>query len=347
MKANIRKQRWLKRLSLTLLIALLVIGTGVVVVRRVYNVNLKPLSANQSSVTVNIPLGSSLAEIATILKDQKLIKSEWAFKQYVRNKGADSDIKAGVYELSPSYSVPEIVSIITEGKIKTNLVTILPGQTIKQIKQTLISHGFSGKSVELALQPNQYKGHPALVDKPEKADLEGYLYPESYQKTETTKPEEIVRLALDEMGERLTPSIRASIANQKISIYKGLIIASIAEKEANTQAERAQVVQVVLTRLTKGMRLEVDPTAYYGADKDGKPRSLRYDSPYNTYLHEGLPPGPISNISQESLAAVAAPAKTNWIYFVAGDDGNTYFSKTLEQHRQLIRQHCKKLCAAP
>src|SRR3990167_3328677 len=184
MKANIRKQRWLKRLSLTLLIALLVIGTGVVVVRRVYNVNLKPLSANQSSVTVNIPLGSSLAEIAKILKDQKLIKSEWAFKQYVRNKGADSDIKAGVYELSPSYSVQEIVSIITEGKIKTNLVTILPGQRIDQIRKTLINSGFSAAAVDKALDPALYANHPALVDKPTGASLEGYLYPESFQKND-------------------------------------------------------------------------------------------------------------------------------------------------------------------
>jgi UPF0755 protein len=92
------------------------------------------------------------------------------------------------------------------------------------------------------------------------------------------------------------------------------------------------------------MLLQSDPTAFYGAAKDGQEPSLRHDSPYNTYLYKGLPPGPISNVSESSLRAVAFPAQTDWLYFVAGDDGKTHFSKTLEKHNELTRKYCKKLC---
>src|SRR5690606_30784605 len=99
-----------------------------------------------------------------------------------------------------------------------------------------------------------------------------------------------------------------------------------------------------LTRLKMGMALESDPTAAYGAILDGREPSLSYVSPYNTYEIEGLPAGPISNVTANSLKAVANPADTDWLYFVAGDDGKTYFSKTLDEHERLTEQHCTDLC---
>ncbi len=95
-----------------------------------------------------------------------------------------------------------------------------------------------------------------------------------------------------------------------------------------------------------GIPLGSDVTAYYGARINGQPPSTSYDSPYNTLLHKGLPPGPISNVSDSSLSAVAHPANTDWLYFVSGDNGNTYFSKTLEEHQALTAQYCHKLCSA-
>ena len=220
------KKRWLRVTVISLLVGLALFVGGAVIVRQVYYQNLKPVSVSQKVVTITIPLGSSLDQIANILNENHLIKSKWAFKQYVRSKDADGDIKAGTYELSSGYSAQEIVSIITEGKIKTNLVTILPGQTIKQIKKTFITHGFLESAVEAAFKPSLYKNHPALVDKPVAADLEGYLYPESYQKSDNTKPEEIVTLALDEMQNRLTPELRKALAKQDLSVYEGIILAS-------------------------------------------------------------------------------------------------------------------------
>ncbi len=321
-----------------------VLAVSAVGVRYVYNQNLKPVAASQKSVIVTIPSGYLTPQIAKLLKTQGLIRSESAFKRYVKNTHADDVIKAGTYELSPSYSVQEIVAIITEGKIKTNLLTILPGQSIEQVKGAFIKGGFSQEEVDKAFNPELYKNHPALVDKPDTASLEGYLYPESFQKTGGTTAEQIVSLALDEMQKRLTPELRSAIAKQNLSVYQGIVMASIVEKEADKQADRNQVAQVLLLRLRQGMNLQSDVTAFYGARLDGKPDSVSYESAYNTYLHPGLPIGPISNVSKSSLEAITNPADGDFVYFLAGDDGKVYFAHTAEEHDNNIDQYCKKLC---
>jgi len=198
--------------------------------------------------------------------------------------------------------------------------------------------------VTSSLNPANYQGHPALVDKPPAASLEGYLYPDSYQKTGTTDASFIVTAALDEMEDKLTPDIRSAFARQGLSTYEGIILASIVEKEVSNQGDRNQVAQVFLKRLKIDMALQSDATASYGAILDGKPASSSYDSPYNTYLHKGLPPTPISNVSESSLKAVAFPANTDWIYFVSGDDGTTHFAKTLDVHESNVQQYCTELC---
>ena len=203
---------------------------------------------------------------------------------------------------------------------------------------------FSVKDTEAAFEPAQYDGHPALVDKPRGASLEGYLYPESFQKDATTKPTQIITSSLDEMQKRLTPEIRAQFAKKGLSVYQGITLASIIEKEVSIVSDKALVSQVFYKRLSMDMGLESDPTAFYGAIIAGQEPSLQYDSAYNTYLVKGLPPGPISNVSQESLKAAAYPANTDWLFFVAGDDGKTYFSKTLAEHEANIDRYCKKLC---
>lgn len=337
-------KNWLK-IFIIVLVFMVVLATGAVVgVRRIYDDNLKPLNSNQGSVSVVIPIGSSLREVAAILKNQKIIKSSWAFERYVRNKDASDKIKAGTYELSPSLGVSEIVSMITEGKVATNLFTIIPGKRLDEVKKAFIVAGYSQQVVDNAFNPELYKDHQALVDKPASANLEGYLYPDSYQKTASTKPETIIRQSLDEMQKHLTPEIRTAMASHGYSVHQGITLASIAQREADKPEDRSQVVQVLLTRLQKGMRLESDPTAFYGAFLAGQAPSLAYDSPYNTYLHNGLPPGPISNVSDSSLKAVAYPANTDYLFFVAGDDGTVYFSKTLQEHQAKANQYCHKKC---
>ncbi|MCX6728114.1 MAG: endolytic transglycosylase MltG [Candidatus Saccharibacteria bacterium] len=327
-----------------LVVALLAIAGGIYGSRQYYFNNLKPISSNQTTQTIVIKTGSSITDVATLLKQEKLIRSDWAFTQYTRTQNLQDSILAGTYSLSPSQSVKEIVTIITQGKISSKLFTIKPGQRIDQIKQAFINAGFDATATEEAFKPSAYANHPALVDKPADASLEGYLYPESFQKTAETTPSQIITFSLDEMQKRLTPEIRAAIAKQGISIHEGVTLASIVEREVSSDSDRAQVAQVFLKRLKEGKKLESDATASYGAILAGQVPSLTFDSPYNTYRTDGLPPGPISNVSVSSLSAVAYPAQTDWLYFVSGDDGTTYFNRTLQEHEASVAQHCKKLC---
>lgn len=336
--------RW-KRVFLVLGVLVIVglIGS-VFTVRRVYTENLKPISASQKSQQVTVPVGSSVKEIAIILEEAGVIRKSWAFEWYIRNNGLRDKLQAGTYSLRPNQSTQEIATILTQGKVATDLVTILPAQRLDQIRNALINSGFSAEAVDAALKPELYEGHPALVDKPREANLEGYLYPESFQKAATTKPETIIRASLDEMQKHLTPEIRAGIVRQGLTVHQGVIVASIVEQEVSNAEDRKIVAQVFLRRLKEGKALESDPTAIYGAVLAGQPPSLTFDSPYNTYKHPGLMPGPISNVGASSLTAVANPASTNYLFFVAGDDGKTYFSNSIAEHEALTRQHCKKLC---
>ena len=336
--------RWPQILITILIVGALAFVTFALVARHIYNSNLRPLnSSSQKSIAITIPTGSSLSEIATLLKAKGVIKRDWAVSSSVRNKLASNDLKAGTYELSPRQSVPEIVAIITGGKISATLITILPGQRLGQIKQTFINSGFDKKKVEAAFNPALYKGHPALVDKPSRASLEGYLYPESFQKTGTVQ--DIIHQSLDEMQKRLTPDVRNALQSHNLSVHQGIALASIIEKEADTPEDRSRIAQVFLSRLNLGMRLQSDVTAFYGATIAGQPPSVNYPSAYNTYMHDGVTPRPISNVSESSIKAVAYHSGTDYLYFVAGDDGTVYFSKTQAEHEAKVAKYCKIMCA--
>lgn len=328
--------------GIAILIVLLVVGVGFI--RKTYLDNLKPVSSRQQAHVVTIAPGSTSSEIADNLYAKKAIRSDWAFEWYIRNHQLRDQLKAGTYVVYESQSVQEIVKTLVSGKEATDLVTILPGKRLGQIRDALIKADFKAEEVDAALEPAQYAEHPALTDKPADANLEGYLYPESFQKTAQTTPQEVIKQSLDQMQLRLTPEIRQAYSKQGLTVHQAVILASIVEQEVSNAPDRAQVAQVFLKRYKDNMSLGSDPTAFYGAIMDGQPASVLYDSPYNTRMHAGLPPGPIGNASESSLKAVAFPAQTDWVYFVAGDDGKTHFSKTLQEHEDLTRRYCTKLC---
>lgn len=321
---------------------LLVASIGV---RVLYNQALKPVSASQHNVLITVPAGASVTEIATTLKNAGLIQESWAFEWYIRNNNARDKLQAGSYYLRPNQGVKGIVEALTQGKIATNLFTVLPGQRLDQIRNALINNaGFSAEAVDAALKPDNYRDHPALTDLPSGASLEGYLYPESFQKTAETSPETIIRQSLDQMQKHLTAEIREGFVKQGLTVHEGIKLASIVEREVSGTSDRQTVAQVFLLRIKQDIALQSDITALYGALKDGKEPSITYESEYNTYSHRGLPPTPISNVSEASLRAVAFPSSTDFLFFVSGDDGKTYFSHTQAEHEKNVDQHCKKLC---
>jgi UPF0755 protein len=318
-------------------VLLLAVIIGSVFVHQSYNDRLRPVSSSSRSVYITIAPGTPPADIAELLYDDGLIRSTEAFVWYVTSHNQRDKLQAGTYRLAPNMSTPTIANLISQGKVATDLVTIVPGQTLTEIRKTFITAGFKVTDVDTALRADQYPDAPALADSPKGATLEGFLYPDSYQKTSATSPKEIVQQALDEMQQHLTTKIRNGFAAQGLSVYKGVTLASIVEKEVAKPAERPQVAQVFLSRLNQHMRFGSNVTKDYAESIN--------DPSYDTFKVDGLPPGPIAAISIDALEAVAAPAKTTWLYFVTGDDGTTHFSRTYEQHQQLIDKYCHKLCA--
>ncbi len=138
-------------------------------------------------------------------------------------------------------------------------------------------------------------------------------------------------------------NLKAGFEAQGLSLYEGIVMASIIQKEAFGGDER-QIAQVFLLRQSMGMMLGSDPTYQYIADKLGQPRDINFDSPYNTRRYAGIPPGPIANIEEKMLVAVANPAEGDYLYFLSGDDNKTYFSRTFEEHEANIRNHCQQKC---
>ncbi|MEO8105487.1 MAG: endolytic transglycosylase MltG [Candidatus Saccharibacteria bacterium] len=331
-------------LAASLLLLAIVSAAGV---RQFYTAYLRPVSANQQTQLFTVKKGSTVKQIAGDLQATHLIRSAWALELYVHSKELSDKLQAGTYAFAPSESTPAIVSTLTKGKVSTRLITILPGRRIDQIRADLINDGFIPSDVDAALDASKYNEQPALTYKPASVhSLEGLLWPDSFQKDSNTNPALIIRESLAETATHMTADTQAALAGQGLSPYQGLVLASIVEQEVSKPGDRTQAAQVFLSRLKTGMMLGSDVTANYGSIAAGRSPSLTYDSAYNTLLHTGLPPSPISTVSASSLQAVAHPATTSWLYFVAGDDGTTYFSTNLADHQALAQKYCHKLCSA-
>lgn len=309
-----------------------------------YYQQLRPVSDNvtASSKKVTIAPGSSVQMIAETLKDEALIRNETAFEWYLRlNKG--TSLQAGNYALRSNMTVPEIVAALRSGKTETITITFLPGATVEDNQKVLQSAGFSDESITAAFS-KQYD-HPVFESKPISADLEGYIYGETYQFPAEVTVETILTRTFDELykvvqQEKLVEGYKS----QKLSLYQGIILASIIQREVPTPDDQKQVAQVFFSRIKEDMNLGSDVTYQYIADKTGQQRDPGLDSPYNTRRYSGLPPGPIAAPGKSALIAVANPAQGDYLFFLSGDDDKTYFARTSAEHDKNIIEHCKKKC---
>jgi UPF0755 protein len=340
------RHRLPRRILILVAILLTIAVAGTVVVRHQYNLALEPVSSNQTTQLFTVDTGSTVDTIAKNLEKEHLIRSAWALKLYVHSKELGANLQAGTYALSPSQGTQRIVTVLTKGKVSTRLVTILPGERIDQVRADLINTGYTPNDVDTALNPAQYADLPVLSFKPAGVNtLEGLLWPDSYQRDANTGAATIIRESLLAMGDHLGNDVQASFAAENLTTYQGLVLTSIILQEDGNANDQPQVAQVFLKRIRTGMMLGSDVTANYGAVAAGRKPSLTYDSPYNTLIHTNLPPTPISNINKSSLYAATHPSTTtDWLFFVAGDDGTTYFSNTLEEHQASTAKYCHKLC---
>ncbi|MES2876330.1 MAG: endolytic transglycosylase MltG [Patescibacteria group bacterium] len=294
-------------------------------------------------VKITIEPGTGPSGIAALLKQNDLIKSEAAFSWYVRQQGKSGLLQSGMYRLSKSEDVPTIVKHLTSGNTDTFSITFLPGATLEKHRQVLIDAGYEAQQVDAALAKTY--DHPIFEGKPASADLEGYVYGETYNFAAQATPEEILTRTFDQFQTIVAQNDLVELyKKQGFSLFQGITMASIIQREVATPEDAAQVAQVFKTRYDMNMQLGSDVTYQYIADKIGQPRSVDFDSPYNTRRYTGLPPGPISSPGLASLTAVGSPAPGDFIYFLSGDDDKTYFARTNEEHERNIRDHCQKKC---
>lgn len=327
-----------------ILLVLIAAASGAAGYRIWVQQQMKPISSESRLEVIDIPEGATVQEIAKSLQEKKIIRNAQAFTTYVRNNGLMDQLKAGTYQLDASNSTQDIAATIAEGKVQEDLITILPGKRLDQIRQVFEKRGFTANEIDIALDPSTYKNHPALVSKPTAQSLEGYVYPESFKTSNLTTPTTVVEQSLDEMAKVITPEIIDAWRKQGFTSHEAITLASIIEQEVSSPSDRKKVAGVFYNRLKKNMMLQSDPTYKYAAIQLGVAPNSNIESLYNTYRNYGLPPGPISNVTKTSLEAVAYPDVHDHLYFVAGDDGITRFSNTLEEHEALTKKYCIELC---
>lgn len=307
---------------------------------------------NTEKVLVVIEQGSTPDAIAATLKEKNVIKNETAFMVYTRLQGMQNDLKAGSFRLSPSETTAQIVDHLIKGNVDTFSITFYPGATLTDkvtkvenridVTSVLIRAGYSEQEIAAALS-NQYD-HPLFQGKPVTADLEGYIFGETYEFYAGASVADILKVTFDEFYKYVQQdNLIAGFQKQGLSLYEGITLASIVQRESGGD-DKAQIAQVFYTRLAMGMPLGSDVTYQYIADKEGNPRDTNYDSPYNTRRYAGLPPGPIATPGLAALRGVANPAPGNYVYFLSGDDNVTYYGRTLQEHEANIRNHCKEKC---
>lgn len=305
-------------------------------------------SSDTGLVRVVIRNGEGSAAIAEKLQDQGLIRSATAFRVYTELTGTKQKLQAGGYALSPSMPVREIVEHMISGKADELNMTIIPGMTLKQqldpnIENSLAQQGFSPEELETAFIKTY--DHPLFEGKPSWAGIEGYLFPETYRIAANNDAESILKMTFDEFYTQIQESgLREKLAARNLTLYQGITLASVIQKEVAAEADQRQVAQVFLKRLADKIPLQSDPTFVYPARQDGREPTVKYDSPYNTYVNQGLPPGPIANFNLSALLAVAEPAAGDYLYFVADANGTTHYSRTLVEHEAKVRQFCTSHC---
>lgn len=308
-----------------------------------YLAQLQPRSTDTTKIKVTIVSGSSPAQIGRLLEQNHIIRSGLAFDIYTRVSKTGGKLQAGLYRLSPGESTQQIVDHLVAGKVDEFKITFLPGATLAENRSVLIKTGYSASEVDAAL--NKTYDHPLFAHKPPSADLEGYIFGETYRFAGDTTVQQILKRTFDEYWQVITANnLTKAFTAQGLNLYQGITLASIIQREVSNPQDQKQVAQVFYTRLAQGMPLGSDVTYLYAAKKRGVTPSIDLDSPYNTRKYAGLPPGPIAVPGVSALRAVAAPAAGDFEYFLSGDDGHTYFAHTFEEHQANIIAHCQKNC---
>ena len=313
---------------------------------------LRPTDPAGSEQTFTIAPGESTTGIIGRLWERGLIGDSVAFRTYLQYKGLDTGLQAGTYTLSPALTPVEIAHRLQDATPAEVDFTILAGWRLEEIAEALPTSGLGvGADSFLRAARSPKFPHPLEGSLPPAASLEGFLLPGEYTiPRDTDSPVSLLLLFLNNFEAQVTPEIRSGLETQGLSLYEGVTLASIVQREAVVDEEMPLIASVFLNRLRQGMRLESDPTVQYAVGYDASrggwwpvplsAQDLHTASPYNTYQNPGLPPGPIANPGLSAIRAVAFPAQTPYLYFRATCDGSGRhtFAQSYEEH---LNNGCK------
>lgn len=286
---------------------------------------------------VAITPGTTVSQLAEELERRHLIRSALAFKLQVRAQQAELKLYVGDYLLSPTMAPEDMIKRLLKGPESTAIrVTIPEGYTTEQIIALLVDKGLGSKEDFTKVVTNDAFAYPFLKDTPKGIHrLEGYLFPDTYFFEKKTSPHAVIDVLLQRFAKELTPDTQKQLDAMKFSVQQWVALGSLVEKEAQKESDRPLIASVFLNRLKINQPLQSCASIQFLL---GTPKPKLYDkdlqipSPYNTYLHTGLPPGPIANPGHASLQAALHPAQTDYYYFVAKNDGYHAFAKTFEEH---------------
>lgn len=299
-------------------------------------------SSTAKTYVFQVKPGMSSGEVAAQLKSKDLISSEFVFRLLAKLELKAESLKVGDYELSTQMTTSEIIAKLSSGQTVARRLTIPEGYTVNQIAQLLEEEQLGSATVfkQLAKKYAAYD-YMAAANPNRSYNAEGFLFPDTYSISSGMTEQQILQMLVTQFDKKLTPEIRRKAAEKNISLYQLTILASLVEREALVPAERAVIAGVFINRLRQNMPLQSCATIQYilGTPKaELTIRDTEIDSPYNTYIHYGLPPGPIANPGSAALQAVADAQATDYLYFVANSNGSHQFSKTYEEHLAAIER---------
>lgn len=297
-------------------------------------------------VELEIAPGENATAVVARLASLGVVENDVLLRSYLQYRGLDKEIEAGNYTIQGSMTLREIGDLLQRAELDIQTITILEGWRREQIAEA-VSRSKMNISAEAFLRATEKSPDGASLSEaiPVFATLEGFLFPDTYAIDQEMSASEFVNRLLDNFEVRVDDATQLGFFNQGLDLYQAVTLASIIEREAIVDDERRTIAGVFLNRFAMGMNLEADPTVQYalGNQPEGNwwkaPLSLadlNVDSPYNTYLYPGLPPGPIANPGLGALQAVADPEETQYLYFRAMCDGSGRhaFAVTFEEHQQ-------------
>lgn len=293
-------------------------------------------------INVEIPNGSSTKKISSILKEEGLIRNEIIFQIATKNNEADGKLKAGTYLLNTGMDIDDIIAQLIKG-VKNEEVTgftIPEGYEVREIADKLAAEGLIDKERFLNLtgdKKNFEEEYPLLKQLEDGQDLEGFLYPSTYEIYIGSTEEDIIKKMLNEFEKVYEKNIKEDMSNIDLSLNEIVTLASMVEKEARVDKERAIMAGVLYNRLESDMLLQIDATVQYALGERKERllyKDLEVESPYNTYLYKGLPPGPISSPGENSIIATMNPSDVDYFFYVLKKDGSGehIFNITYDEH---------------